>query len=351
MRKLVILTMFATLPLAAGFALCGNALAQDDMTAVAPSYASAPPSPVYAPVQTAPVVMQTPNSPSTVAAAGGLETRLSSLEQQLRDLTNQVEQKDFQIRQLQESLDGANARIQSLEARGPGATGYTAPVSPAANSFDTPASDASVAPTPTSATPPQPTAPKQQQIPAGPLTSNSSANNPIPGQLTDPNGAYQPTTTPPLGQIDEGAPAATDGTVTSGRGTPAAGNAAQAYDQAFGFLQQSNYADAENAFRNFLTTYPTHPLAANAQYWLGETYFAQTQYSLAAKTFAKAFQDYPKGQKAPDALLKLSMTLDKMGKKDDACLTLKELTKRFSSGPASVLRRGQEESARMACPA
>ncbi len=114
-------------------------------------------------------------------------------------------------------------------------------------------------------------------------------------------------------------------------------------------MQQNNYVDAQRAFNTFLTTYPSHPLAANAKYWLGETYFAQTQYTTAAKTFAKAFQEHPQGQKAPDSLLKLALTLDKMNKKDDACLTLLELTKRFTNGPASVLKRASEEGQRMGC--
>ena len=320
MRKLASLTFIATLPLAAGFAL--SAYAQDDMSTV----------PYGAPVM--PVV-----SAPVPGNGADMSTRLFAMEQQLRDLTNQVEQKDFQLRQMQQSLDAANARILYLESQGAG-TGGAGPQAPL-NTFDTPASDA---PPPSAmGVPPQPQPPAASQQQTGA----------VPGTLSDPNAPYQPSVTPALGQINESAPVTPNagGAITSGRGQPAMGNAAQAYDQAFGYLQQSNYADAENAFRNFLSIYPSHPLAANAQYWLGETYFAQTQYSIAAKTFAKAFQDYPKGQKAPDALLKLALTLEKMDKKNDACLTLKELKKRFPAGPGSVLRRGDEEAVRMACPA
>jgi tol-pal system protein YbgF len=198
-----------------------------------------------------------------------------------------------------------------------------------------------------SETPPTPT-PMQNETPAP--TSEEAAT----GSLTDPNGAFQPSSTPSLGQITQGQTAPdSNGNITSGtpQGVTPPANAAQAYDKAFSYLQQSNYTDAQSAFLNFLTTYPTHPLAANAQYWLGETYFAQTQYSTAAKTFAKSFQDHPQGQKAPDSLLKLAMTLDKMNKREDACLTLGELSKRFPAGPASVLRAGNEERKRMGCKA
>jgi tol-pal system protein YbgF len=183
------------------------------------------------------------------------------------------------------------------------------------------------------------------------LQKTQPNNSGVSGSVgVDPNGAFHPSSTPQLGQITE--PGKTsDGAVTSGRPQGGAPTAAQAYDQAFAQLQQAQYPGAQQAFTDFLAKYPAHPLAANAQYWLGEAYYAQTQYSSAAKTFAKAFQDHPQGQKAPDALLKLALTLDKMNKKDDACLTLGELSKRFPSGPASVLRRGTEESARLGCKA
>jgi len=261
-------------------------------------------------------------------------TKAAQLEQQIRDMTNQLEQRDFAIRQLQSQFDKYKAdteqRLKALEDRGASA--------PAVTDTSTPPVSAPMN-ADMGATPPNP----------APLQNNPAATAPVTGGVTDPNGAYQPTNTPTLGQISEKT-GNNGGAITSGtpQGTT---NAPQAYDKAFSYLQQSNYTDAQTAFTDFLKTYPTHPLAANAQYWLGETYYAQTQYSTAAKTFAKAFQDHPNGQKAADALLKLAMTLDKMNKRADACLTLVELGKRFPAGPASTLRKAEEERQRMECKA
>lgn len=243
-----------------------------------------------------------------------MHLRMSQLENQIRDLTGQVEQREYQLRQLQQSYDAfvesTNQRLRALEGGAPAAS---TPSAPAATHV------------------PQPTAPAQDTPPADTTDYNAPYN---------PNGVAGN-----LGQMQT--PAAPSDTVTSGR--PITQNAAQAYDQAFGYLQDKNYTDAENAFQDFLKNHGTHALAANAQYWLGEAYYAQSQYTAAARTFAKAFQDYPNGQKSPDALFKLALTLDKMNKKDDACLTLAELKKRFPTGPASILRRADEESARMQC--
>ena len=55
--------------------------------------------------------------------------------------------------------------------------------------------------------------------------------------------------------------------------------------------------------------YPNDPLAGNAQYWLGETYYVRKDYKNAAAAFAEGYQKYPKGPKAADDLLKLGMSL------------------------------------------
>lgn len=325
MRKGLTFLMYATLPLAAGFML-------SDARAQGLQY-EAPGVPVIA------------GNNGYAAAAPGDMTKSAQLEAQIRELTNQLEKRDFEIRQLQQNFDrykaDSDARLQALEAKLSGTITGTEGAGPRPTYNE---SGAYTGPS-TSSAAPQPV-PMQNASPA----SGGDASQ-VSGTLVDPNGAFQPSATPQLGQINESVPANPDGSITSGRGVPSGGaqSAAQAYDQAFAYLQQANYSDAQRAFTDFLKTYSTHPLAANAQYWLGETYFAQTQYSLAAKTFAKAFQDHPQGQKAPDALLKLALTLEKMNKKDDACLTLGELSKRFPSGPASVLRRGSEEAQRMGC--
>jgi tol-pal system protein YbgF len=317
MRKtLASVLICATLPFAAGFAV--HAHAQDGGLQYTPPGGTA---------------MAVSGAPS---AAVGDMTRIAQLEQQIRDLTDQLEKRGFEVRQLQDAFNKYKAdtdmRLQALEAHG----ATSAPMQPQGAMPEQ------------TATPPSPAPMQNETAPQSQAAPSSGAAE---GTLVDPNGAFQPKSTPALGQLTETGPADNGGAVTSG--TPQGGaqpaNAAQAYDKAFSYLQQSNYTDAQAAFLNFLTTYPTHPPAANAQYWLGETYFAQTQYSTAAKTFAKAFQDHPNGQKAPDALLKLAMTLDKMNKRDDACLTLAELAKRFPAGPASVLRRGTEEGHRMGC--
>ncbi len=95
--------------------------------------------------------------------------------------------------------------------------------------------------------------------------------------------------------------------------------------------------------------HPEDPLAGNAKYWLGETFYVRGDFRNAAVTFAEGFQRYPDSTKAPDNLLKLGMSLAQLEKKDDACGAFGELLKRYPDATASILQRATRERERLGC--
>lgn len=126
-------------------------------------------------------------------------------------------------------------------------------------------------------------------------------------------------------------------------------NTKQLYETAYGHLLQQDYGAAEVAFDDFLKKYPSDPLAGNAQYWLGESFFVRGQYKQAAGAFLKGYQTYGKSAKAPDSLLKLAMSLDRLGQKDAACSSYGELSTRFPTAAPHIKSRAQSERQRLAC--
>ena len=68
------------------------------------------------------------------------------------------------------------------------------------------------------------------------------------------------------------------------------GDAQTLYQQGYGALLQKDYAGAEGAFSQLVDAYPNDPLAGNAQYWLGETYYVRGQYKNAADAFLKGYK-------------------------------------------------------------
>ena len=148
------------------------------------------------------------------------------------------------------------------------------------------------------------------------------------------------------------APSATPGAVGT---EPAAVAALQGstpreqYNYAFGLLRQANYDGAEQALAAFLVQHPQDPLAGNAKYWLGETYYVRGNYQQAAVTFAEGFEAYPDNPKAPDNLLKLGMSLASLGSKDDACGTFEVLQERYADASATIRQRSRQEAQRIGC--
>jgi tol-pal system protein YbgF len=86
-----------------------------------------------------------------------------------------------------------------------------------------------------------------------------------------------------------------------------------AYESALALVNARQYDRALDALAAFLVRYPDHPYADNAMYWRGECYFAKGDYLHASEQFEGTVTRFPAGNKAPDALLKLGMSHQKLG--------------------------------------
>ncbi len=129
------------------------------------------------------------------------------------------------------------------------------------------------------------------------------------------------------------------------------GTPKQQYDFAFDLLRKGAYPQAEATLREFLQKHPKDPLAGNAQYWLGETYYVRNDFQQAAVEFMAGYQKYPKTAKAPDNLLKLGMSLSKLNQNDGACTALGRIGKDYPSAPADIAKLAKTERSRLKCKA
>lgn len=224
---------------------------------------------------------QVTNSNPSAATAPGVESRLEALEQQIRDLTGQVEQANFAARQANANLDKMKSdlevRLQQIE--------------------------------------------QKQAAAANPPAGALSTDQPNPDATADD----QP---PP----DDATP------------TPE-----EMYNRAYSELQKKEYDSAEKDFRDFLAQNADNKLAPNAQYWLGETYFARANYKAASAVFAESYQKYPKATKAPDSLLKLGLSLEQQDRAKDACTVLRQLMKEYPSAAAPITARAKAEIKQHSC--
>ena len=79
------------------------------------------------------------------------------------------------------------------------------------------------------------------------------------------------------------------------------------YARAFSLLEKRNYEEAGAGFSEFLKSSPGDPLADNARYWLGETYYARGEYARSAEIFLDGYEKNKTGPKAPDTLLEAGL--------------------------------------------
>ena len=126
-------------------------------------------------------------------------------------------------------------------------------------------------------------------------------------------------------------------------------NPSEIYSYAYDMLVRENFIEAEKSFKAFIGEHPNDPLASNAYYWLGETYYVQKKFQLAAISFARGFQNFPKGNKALDQLFKLALTFMNLGKNEDACAAFSKLESEFPNAPKRVSNRAKEYIKRAKC--
>lgn len=146
----------------------------------------------------------------------------------------------------------------------------------------------------------------------------------------------------------------TGGTPLPGPVAPAPTNEAQLatqeqadFTRASEALASGDFRSAADQFATFNQTYPGGPLAAAADLGRGKALEALGDTREAARAYLASFSADQTGQTAPEALLLLGVSLGRLGKTGEACVTLGEVPIRF--GGTDVAARAQSEMSALAC--
>ncbi|MFA5040553.1 MAG: tol-pal system protein YbgF [Bdellovibrionales bacterium] len=230
------------------------------------------------------------------------ETRLSAAETDIRALSGRIEQIEFALRRFEQTLQkiqtDTDMRLQKIESVQAAAAAHPAPAQ---------------------------AAPAE---PAGSLGALKVQGDKITGAVNKPEAPSLPAVPADYGLTPQ-----------------------EQYERAFNFLREGDFTEAEKAFKTFIEKNPKEKLLDNAKYWYGETLYVRARYDEAAIAFAEAYQQNPKGAKAPDSLLKMGMSLGALNKIKDACVTLGELKSKYPNATATIKTRAEDERAKLKCPA
>lgn len=284
--------------------------------------------------------------PATAQDAADLLVRTTRLENQLRQMSGQIEQLQFENRRLSEQLRKFQEDVDfRLNEKGGGGRPNTAAPGPAGAP---PAGGAPQRQRRGDAFDPtmqQGAAGAPQQLGGGGaiagIIEDDYAGGPATGQPLDLQGVGRPV---PQGGLPQDRPRGASVAAASGPQS-----AKDAYDLAFASLQRKEYEQAEMGFRQFLQSYPRDRQAVDATYWLGESYLQRQRYREAAEQFLKISRESPKAAKAPDSLLKLGMSLNGLGAKEQACATYAKVGVDYPSASNTVRQGIVRERRRSGC--
>ncbi|ORE91147.1 tol-pal system protein YbgF [Aurantimonas sp. 22II-16-19i] len=261
--------------------------------------------------------------PIVMAQSGDVVVRINQLEEEIRRLNGRVEELSFQLLQAQEDMrkyrEDSEFRFQEIEGGGGAA--------PASSRSGERRGDA---------------APSGSSGTSGTASATGSGDDTIGSLLTDG------LDTSSLG----GSSPAQDAGASSDSSTVASIKAEgprDMYNLAYNHLLAGDYQKAEQSFRQYSQTYPSAEDAPDAEYWLGESLYQQKKFADAAEVFLDAQKSHPKSGKAPDMMLKLGMSLAKLNNRDTACVTYKEVARRYPQMSDNVRRKLKDEEKAANC--
>jgi tol-pal system protein YbgF len=128
-------------------------------------------------------------------------------------------------------------------------------------------------------------------------------------------------------KLSGGTPVAGPGGAPAPSGPPPSADVL--YSNGLRDLTSGKYDLARQEFQDYLKYYPSTDLASNAQFYLGEIYYAQKQYKEAIGEYDKVLTNYPKSFKLATARLKKGMALQELGEKASAIREYREIVRRY----------------------
>lgn len=242
-----------------------------------------------------PAVPTNGTPPPATTAVTDLLTRMDSLEAQMRQLTSQVEQN--------------TNRINLIEAR------LGSPLQAAAAATTAPASTTSVGP--------------------GFTTTPAAVSTPAAVPATSPKPT--PTPTPPV--TKPAAPSSARVEAVKAIVKPQTADAGDdEYSYGFRLWEAKFYPEAQQQIKAYLQKYPKHARVSFARNLLGRAYLDEGNPTEAAKWFWQNYLADKRGDRAPDSLLYLAVSMKQLKDTNRACIALAEFSETYATEAAGRLK-------------
>ncbi|MBI2712141.1 MAG: tetratricopeptide repeat protein [Bdellovibrio sp.] len=114
-------------------------------------------------------------------------------------------------------------------------------------------------------------------------------------------------------------------------------DAIQDFRKALILFHAQKYPEAIVSLSEYISMNSDHPLAASAQYYLGESYFRQKEYRLARQEYRRVLDSYPASAHISDALRGLASCSDLLQDRSGSAMYWQMLNMGFPQSPAAAL--------------
>lgn len=108
------------------------------------------------------------------------------------------------------------------------------------------------------------------------------------------------------------------------------------FDAGVNAFNARRYQEAQRSFTDFLKNYPSHNLAAEAQFYLAECHFQRNEFAEAALAYDKLITAYPKASQLPGAYLKQGISFSKLNEKAAARDRMQGLIRKYPNSPEAA---------------
>jgi tol-pal system protein YbgF len=108
------------------------------------------------------------------------------------------------------------------------------------------------------------------------------------------------------------------------------------YETALNFFKGNKIKEAAGAFESFGKKYPDSSMAPNAQYWLGNAYYALRECKKSVDAHKLVVSKWPQHAKAPDSLINIATCLQELGDAKGAKATLEAVLAKYPGSSAAA---------------
>jgi tol-pal system protein YbgF len=109
------------------------------------------------------------------------------------------------------------------------------------------------------------------------------------------------------------------------------------YDTAWADYTTGQWALAIQGFEAYIKTFPKSELTDDAQFYIGQTYYADGRFDEAVAAFGQVLAAYPDGDVVPEATYKRGLSLDRLGDTERARTSFELIIENYPESPMAPL--------------